>query len=77
MNEKQKQKESNNNGLYTLLPTVLDEMIEYIEELKNKHEAIRTVLMDKGCKEYGDCIIDEICEAVGILPTTVYYIEGE
>ena len=50
---------------------------EQIEELKNKHEAIRTVLIDNDCKEYGDCVIDEICEAVGILPTTVYYIEGE
>ena len=50
---------------------------EQVEELKNKHEAIRTVLMDNNCEEYGDCIIDEICEAVGILPTTIYYIEGE
>ena len=50
---------------------------EQIEELKEKHEAIRTVLMDNGCEEYGDCIIDEICGIVGILPTTVYYIEGE
>lgn len=50
---------------------------EQIEELREKHEAIRTVLMDNDCEEYGDCIIDEICEAVGILPTTVYYIEGE
>jgi hypothetical protein len=48
-----------------------------IEELKEKHEAIRTILMDYGNEEYGDCIIDEISIAVGILPTTVYYIEGE
>jgi len=33
--------------------------------------------MDNNCEEYGDCIIDEICEAVGILPTAIYYIEGE
>ena len=50
---------------------------EQIEELKNKHEAIRNVLIDNDCEEYGDCIIDEISEAAGILPTTVYYIEGE
>ena len=50
---------------------------EQVEELKNKHEAIRTVLMNNDFEEYGDCIIDEICEAVGILPTTVYYVEGE
>jgi len=50
---------------------------EQIEKLKNKHEAIRTVLMNNDCEECGDCIINEICEAVGMLPTTVYYIEGE
>ena len=48
-----------------------------IEELKEKHDAIRRILMDYGNEEYGDCIIDEICEVVGMLPTTVYYIEGE
>ena len=46
-----------------------------IEALKEKHEAIRTVLMNNNCDEYGDCIIDEICEVVGILPTHVYYKE--
>jgi len=46
-----------------------------MEELKEKHEAIRRILMDNGNAEYGDCIIDEICEVVGMLPTTVYYIE--
>jgi hypothetical protein len=51
--------------------------LKEIEELKEKHEAIRTILMDYGNEEYGDCIIDEISIAVGILPTTVYYIEGE
>lgn len=39
------------------------------------HEKIRNILIDYGNKEYGDCIIDEICEVVGILPTTVYYKE--
>lgn len=38
MSKEQKQKESNNNGLYTLLPTVLDEMIEYIEETDQQIE---------------------------------------
>ena len=48
-----------------------------IVELKEKHESIRRVLMDNGNEEYGDCIIDEICEVVGLPPTTVYYVEGE
>ena len=46
-----------------------------IEELKAKHEKVRRVLMDSGCAEYGDVIIDEISEAVGIRPTTIYYKE--
>ena len=46
-------------------------------ELKKIHEKIRKVLIDNGCEEYGDCIIDEICNAVGILGTTVYYEEGQ
>jgi len=46
-----------------------------IEDLKVKHEKIRTILMDNGNEEYGDCIIDEICEVAGIPPTTVYYEE--
>ena len=39
------------------------------KELKEKHEKIRNILMDYGNEEYGDCIIDEISEAIGILPT--------
>ena len=50
-------------------------MEEY--DLKRKHESIRTILIKNGNLEYGDCIIDEICEVVGIPPTTVYYIEGK
>jgi len=46
-----------------------------IKSLKSKHEGIRKVLIDHGCKESGDCIIDEICEVLDILPTTVYYVE--
>lgn len=48
-----------------------------IKELKEIHYNIRTVLVNNGSNEYGDCIINEICEATGILPTSVYYIEGE
>ena len=34
------------------------------KELKEKHEKIRNILMDYGNEEYGDCIIDEISEAI-------------
>ena len=53
------------------------ETIKEIKELKEVHENIRSVLMNNDADEYGDCIIDEICEVVGIPPTYVYYIEGE
>lgn len=50
---------------------------EEIETLKDKHDKIRAILESYGNKEFGDCIIDEICEAVGIPPTTVYYDEDD
>lgn len=48
-----------------------------IEELKIKHEKIRQILIDNGCEEFGDNILDEISLAVGIQPTTFYYEEGK
>jgi len=47
-----------------------------IQELENTHEKIRRILMDSGAVEYGDFIIDDISEAVGIPTTNVYYEEG-
>jgi hypothetical protein len=47
-----------------------------IEELKETHEKIRNILIKNGNIEFGDCIIDEICVAVGIPPTTIYYEEN-
>ncbi len=44
-----------------------------LEKLKEVHEAIRNVLIDYECEEYGDCIIDEISLAVGIDTTQVYF----
>ena len=41
-------------------------------KLKAQHEAIRNILIDNNCVEYGDCIIDDICEVVGLQPTTIY-----
>lgn len=47
-----------------------------IEKLKIKHEQIREILIKYNCEEYGDCIIDEICNVIKIQPTTVYYEEN-
>lgn len=43
--------------------------------LEDTHEKIRNILINHGNKEHGDCIVDEICEVVGVLPTTAYYKE--
>lgn len=46
-----------------------------IIELKEKHEKLRTILINYGCEEHGNYIIDEISELFGEKPTTVYYEE--
>ena len=46
-----------------------------LEDIKSIHEKIRNILIDYGNKEFGDCIIDEICKVVGIPPTTIYFEE--
>jgi len=48
-----------------------------ILELKEKYEAIRMILIENYNEEYGDCIINDICEVFEIPPTTVYYLEIE
>ena len=50
--------------------------MENLIELKAKHEAIRNILINNNCVEYGDCIIDDICDVVGSPPTTVYSEEN-
>ena len=48
---------------------------EEIENLKDVHDKLRSILIDYNSPEYGDCIIDEICIVVGIPTTLVYYEE--
>jgi len=31
------------------------------EEIMSKHNRLREILVEYGCKEFGDCIIDDIC----------------
>jgi hypothetical protein len=51
-------------------------MLKNTKKLRAQHEAIRNILIDYNCVEYGDCIIDEICEVVGLQPTTIYSEES-
>jgi hypothetical protein len=46
------------------------------KELIKIHEELRQLLIDYGCDEFGDCIIDSICMIVGIPDTTNYYEEN-
>jgi len=54
------------------------EVIERTDDINNLiqlHENIRNILIKYGNNEFGDCIIDDICNCVGISPTTIYYNE--
>ena len=45
-------------------------------ELKNiekKHEQLRKILIEYKCVEFGDCIIDDICEVFNYPTTNIYY----
>jgi hypothetical protein len=48
-----------------------------LEKLEEIHEKIREILIKNGGEEYGDFIIDDISEAVGISNTNAYYDEDE
>jgi hypothetical protein len=58
MNTENNNQESKSNELYTLLPTVLDEMIEYIEETNQQIEwewgSCRSLQEVKDAKEMPD-----------------------
>ena len=46
-----------------------------MNNIKEIHERIRSILIKYECEEFGDVIIGEICEAVGIDTTNIYYNE--
>ena len=64
--------ESGTDWSYFATEQDADKFVKVYNKLKAQHEAIRNILIDYNCVEYGDCIIDEICEVVGLLPTTIY-----
>ena len=69
------------NEIKEVLNTKKDNNNEMIlkntKKLRAQHEAIRNILIDYNSVEYGDCIIDAICEVVGLQPTTIYSEEKE
>ena len=48
-----------------------------LDELEDLHNKIRNILADYGNEEFGDSIIDQISEVVGIPTTLAYYDEDE
>ena len=49
---------------------------EELEVIKNNHKKIIDVLIGSGNEEYGDAIIDDICEVLNYPTTRVYYNEN-
>ena len=45
-------------------------MTQDIEKTKDTHEKLRNILIDYGCEEYGDAIVDEISTLFNF-PTTI------
>lgn len=53
-------------------------MKEELKKIEQKHEQLRKILIDAENVEYGDFVIDDICELFGYPTTNVYYNnEGE
>lgn len=48
-----------------------------IEKTQEIHDKLRDILIDYGNAEYGDCIIDEICELFNFPTTIEIEHEGE
>lgn len=42
-----------------------------MKTIKNKHYNLRQILIEYGCQEYGDCIVDDICNLFNY-PNTYY-----
>lgn len=48
-------------------------MKEELKKIERKHEQLRKILIDAGNEEFGDYIIDNICEVFNYPTTNVYY----
>ena len=42
-----------------------------MKTIKNKHENLRKILIEYGSQEFGDCIVDDICNLFNY-PNTLY-----
>lgn len=51
-------------------------MNKQLEKIERKHAQLRKILIKYKCVEFGDCIIDDICEVFNY-PTTIVYYEEE
>jgi len=43
----------------------------HINDIVHKHNKLRSILIEYGCEEYGDSIIDDICELFNYPKTEV------
>lgn len=50
--------------------------VKELSKIKLKHNKLRVILQSYGCEEFGDCIIDDICNLFDY-PNTILYYEDE
>ena len=48
-----------------------------MKTIKNKHYNLRQILIEYGSQEYGDCIVDDICNLFNYPNTLTYYHENK
>ena len=46
-----------------------------LNKIEQRHINIREILIKYGSEEYGDCIIDEICDLFGYPDTNIFEVE--
>jgi len=49
---------------------------EELKTIEENHDKIRNILMESGAEEWGDCVIDDICNVLNYPTTIVYYNEN-
>lgn len=48
-------------------------MKRQLKKIERKHEQLRKILIEYKCVEFGDSIIDVICEVFNYPTTNIYY----
>lgn len=52
-------------------------MNKQLEKIERKHEQLRKILIEYKCVEFGDSIIDDICEVFNYPNTNVFELDDD